>query len=89
MIGFVHAYLKGKFISFTFSPCKFLYRENYLVDLTNFRELIKLFLAALARTEPAQALLTLQRVTDIVEKTSKIYVINFNEISEGYRKNAG
>lgn len=81
MIGFVHTYLRGKFISFTFSPSKFIYRENYLVDLTNFRELIKLFLAALTQAEPSQVLLTLQRVIDIVEKTSKIYVINFNEIS--------
>lgn len=37
IIKYIRDYLKQKFISYTYSAQKYIYRQNYLIDLIDFR----------------------------------------------------
>jgi hypothetical protein len=84
MTSYIHFYIKNKFISFNYSPSKYIYRENYLVDLTNFRDLLKILFIAITRksegdvNEISIKRECLSKINDILEKVSKTYVMNFN-----------
>jgi hypothetical protein len=77
---YTHRYIKGKFISFTYVPAKFVYRENYLVDITNFRALFRLFINWIVKVpndNPDIKGEFIEKNNELIEKISKIYPINF------------
>lgn len=88
IIRYTHSYIKNRFISFTYAPSQFVYRENYLVDLTNFRALLKKFIESILKNDgdAIHKCKSLERTNDLLEKISKIYVMNFADLIEVYTK---
>ena len=85
----VHCYLDNKFMKFTFTPSKFVYRENAIVDLGNISELAFHLLTNTIEVDSgnAHSVTTFGLVIDLALKISKSTVINFNTFLLHYCEN--